>query len=143
MGELMTATGADLGQRAAAAAERYVGTPWRHQGRRPGAGLDCIGLVAAAYASAGLDVRDDRTYGHPCRPGILRRALVEHFGAPRADRRVGDVVLLWIREPRWEIHCGIVVSASTMVHALERQRASFASLDGHWGRAIAAVFGMR
>jgi cell wall-associated NlpC family hydrolase len=40
--------------RLVAAARGYVGAPWRHLGRSGRLGVDCIGLVLAAAADAGL-----------------------------------------------------------------------------------------
>ena len=40
-----------LGARAFAAARTMVGVPFRAQGRDPRCGLDCVGLVWAAYAA--------------------------------------------------------------------------------------------
>ena len=41
------------GEALAAAAERFVGVPFRLHGRCPERGLDCVGLVAAALAAIG------------------------------------------------------------------------------------------
>lgn len=35
------------------AARSYIGTPFVHQGRQPGLGLDCVGMVFCAFLAAG------------------------------------------------------------------------------------------
>ena len=37
------------GERAVAAARRWIGTPYRHQGSCRGAGCDCLGLVRGVW----------------------------------------------------------------------------------------------
>ena len=73
----------------------YQSTPYAHQGRLPGVGLDCIGpLICAAKAhglkDAGFDVRD-----YSRQPdGSLQPYLDAHLvRKPRADLIPGDVVL--------------------------------------------------
>jgi len=44
------------------AARACIGTPFRPQGRRPGEGLDCVGVVTAALAGAGIVVDPPRDY---------------------------------------------------------------------------------
>jgi len=53
------------GSNVVAAARRWLGTPWHHQGRLIGVGVDCGGLVVGVAQSLGLAVAD-----HP--PGYAR-----------------------------------------------------------------------
>jgi cell wall-associated NlpC family hydrolase len=69
--------------------------PFRHRGRSV-RGIDCIGLVAYAFAAAGREIRDRKDYGRdPVRDG-LRGELVAHLGdpIPKAEMRPGDVLLM-------------------------------------------------
>lgn len=63
-------------------ARTYRETPFRHQGRRPGVGLDCVGMLVCAFRAAGLRVPDRRGYGRQPDPammaGGLSEALVRH-----------------------------------------------------------------
>lgn len=73
----------------------YEGTPYAHQGRLPGVGLDCIGPVICAAREHGIvkpefDVSD---YG-PRPDGSLQPYLDTHLvRKPRAELGLGDVVL--------------------------------------------------
>lgn len=44
-------------------ARTWVGTPWHHDARVKGVGVDCIGLVAGVFAELGVPVNDVRGYG--------------------------------------------------------------------------------
>lgn len=117
---------ADLARRRriVAAARACLGTPWVHQGRRPGVGLDCVGLLVAIARALGVAHVDLRAY--PRDPtGVLvptlRRSLVE---LPLAMvPQLGDVVVFRIRrEPQ---HVAVIVDRAgcrhgsrNMVHAL-------------------------
>ena len=86
----------DWGARAFVRARRLVGARFRPQGYDPATGLDCVGLVWAAYAAAGR--RLVRPSGYPLRgwseeriAAGLRRA---GFAACDEDRRSGDVALV-------------------------------------------------
>ncbi|MEM7568153.1 MAG: NlpC/P60 family protein [Pseudomonadota bacterium] len=45
-----------------AAARSCLGTRFRHQGRTPGRGLDCLGLIVVAAQAAGITMADQRAY---------------------------------------------------------------------------------
>lgn len=106
-------TGADL----AAAAEALVGTPFRLHGRDPANGLDCVGVVAAAFAAGGHHPSLPRGYG-------LRNAAVSRWldlarvaGMVEADDegRPGDVVL--VRPGPGQHHLLVAIDRNRFVHA--------------------------
>lgn len=77
------------------AARRYMDTPFHHQGRVRGAGVDCIGLlVCAAKDAAGGEPPDAKAY--PRRPdGVLLKASLDAhlISVDKADVKPGDIVL--------------------------------------------------
>lgn len=93
-----------------------VGAPFRPQGCDPATGLDCVGLVWAAYAAAGR--RLARPVGYPLRGWARARieaALVEAGFCVGVDAaRVGDVAL--IVHPARQYHLGLLGS-ETLIHA--------------------------
>ena len=144
----------DVRREIVAAARRWVGTPFAHQARAPGVGLDCIGLVVCAARAAGLDVDDCRTYKRRPNP----RQLLGHLSAQavRSSRRddplavesdvdaascadVGDVLAFWFLRPSLPRHLGIVTERGLLHTSLELGRVVEHPLDREWrGRAHSA-----
>jgi cell wall-associated NlpC family hydrolase len=104
-----------LGVRAFAAARAMVGVRFRPQGCDPATGLDCVGLVWAAYAVAGRRLARPTIY--PMRGwdrGRIEAALRDAGFVPGDDARAGDVAL--IAYAAGQFHLG-VMGAGVMVHA--------------------------
>jgi len=59
-------------------ARSYCGTPFHHQGRLPGTGLDCAGVVVCALNECGYQVNDRANYGRIPAEGEFMRAIWEH-----------------------------------------------------------------
>ncbi len=98
------------------AARSYVGTPWRHQARCPGRGLDCAGFVVCAYRAAGYEIRSDITdYSRQPNPTMMGAAIshVARF-VPFAERLPADVLWLRYEEPQ---HLAIVTGDDTIIHS--------------------------
>jgi cell wall-associated NlpC family hydrolase len=83
---------------ALALARQFVGVPFKHQGRNPAVGVDCVGLGVLYLRALGLDVHDRTDYGRDP-DGTLRRELTRVLGAPVAEgpgcwrqARPGDVL---------------------------------------------------
>ena len=113
-----------------AEARRWVGTPYRHQGRLQGQALDCAGLILEV--GLGLELFDFprsefaarfrawQGYGRLPNPGRMREAL-QTLLAPvaKGERRGGDIAWLrWERGPA--MHLAILTDdgdAETMIHA--------------------------
>lgn len=106
----------ELGARAFAQARALVGVPFRPQGRDPATGLDCAGLVWAAYAAAGRRLVGPADY--PLRGWA--RLRIEHglvaAGFRPVDRngRPGDVALIAL--DAGQFHLGLI-GTETLVHA--------------------------
>ena len=99
-----------------AAAREAIGTPFRHQGRTVGKGIDCAGLMVYAMSSAGLDVMDTPTYSRRAGGSMLEAALdsqpalIRVHGIPQA----GDILLM--RFDGDPCHLAIC-TGPTMIHA--------------------------
>ena len=101
----------------AEAAAACLGTRFHWQGRQPGTGLDCGGLILAAAEGAGIAVDAPADYGRREGSRALLRIVREHMDrvAP-SELDEGDVVLF---EGRKRIHAGVCVSRERFVHAWE------------------------
>lgn len=75
-------------------ARQFIGVKFRHRGRSR-TGLDCVGLVVAAYNALGVALPDFRLYGRePFRDGLLRHTEAA-LGPPVSEAPMdGDVVVI-------------------------------------------------
>lgn len=92
-----------------------VGVRFRPQGGDPATGLDCVGLVWAAYAAA--DKRLVRPVGYPLRGWSLERieaALVAAGFMCVENMRAGDVAL--IAHPARQYHLALL-GPESLIHA--------------------------
>lgn len=123
-----------MSARVVAAARRHLGTPFHHQGRLPGVGLDCIGLLVAVARELGVPIEDDATYGRRPRPAQLLagmgRNLVRRLGC---DLTPGSIVVMGARRADLPQHVGILTPYAAgslgLVHT-----------DAHVGRVTEHAF---
>lgn len=141
-----TLTPSAQGERAAAIARGWIGTPYRHQASVRGAGCDCLGLVRAvwreicaapepampAYTPAWAEVSGRETL-----LDAARRHLVEVPGAAVA---AGDVLVFRMRAGAVAKHCGVALGPDRFVHAYEGVGVVASALSEPWRRRVAGVF---
>ena len=94
-------------------AREYVGTPFHHQGRQKGVGIDCIGLIVCVAKELGIKSRTDPNaqdvvdYGRVPDGKLLFWHLNEHLlPVEQAAMQPGDIVCVaFDKHPQ---HVGIV-----------------------------------
>ncbi|HVT35708.1 MAG TPA: NlpC/P60 family protein [Nevskiaceae bacterium] len=98
-----------------AAARGWLGTPFRHQGRVRGVGVDCLGLVIGVARELALVAPDFDVppYGREPLNGLLLNGLRGQL-VPCAEQPGAVALVRWYREPQ---HVGILTADGTMVHA--------------------------
>lgn len=99
-----------------AAAEALVGARFRLQGREPATGLDCVGVIVAAYAAAGvrLTALDDyalRGFGWQRAEAALQAA---GFRRARGAVQLGEVGLFLL--PARQLHFALL-APGRLIHA--------------------------
>lgn len=122
-----------------AAARECLGTPFRHQGRVPGVGLDCAGVICHVAHRLGLPYDAPTNYPRDPYQGLLEAALDAQACLQRVDALEPGAVLLMRtrREPR---HVGIWTGA-TLIHADETVgRVCEHGLDAGWLRRVVRVY---
>jgi len=121
-----------------AAARSMIDTPFHHQGRQPGVGLDCAGLIVCAFAAVGIEVRDRAGYSRQPFPGNMSAALSENAELVRGELQPADVLWLRFDEPQ---HLAFLTDRGTIIHALYTRGAvcehRFAAAWRH-GRLVSA-----
>lgn len=122
-----------------------IGTPYHHQGRLPGVGLDCVGLVMAVARRVGKPLTDD-VYGHWPQPGRVLRWLAEENAATLAPvdaPEPGDIRTFWWtkRDTLW--HVG-VVTENGLIHVHRSAGVVLEmALDRRWLKRSGPVFRFR
>ena len=107
------------------AARALIGTPFHHQGRVPGVGVDCAGVPILVARALGLTAPDFDVNGYSAAPdGSTLQAYCDAHLDPAADPQLGGVVLVaWKDGPPQ--HLGVVVpylhGGLAMVHAESRR----------------------
>ena len=124
-----------------AAARAAIGTPFRHQGRTAGSGLDCVGLGAHVLTTLGIPYVDQEGYGRRPSEGRLEAALAGQprlVKVPRSDLRAGDFLLMrFFKAPQ---HLAIF-TGDTVIHAWETAgKVCEHRLDDAWKKRIVAVY---
>ena len=127
------------------AARQCLGTPFRHQGRIAGVGLDCAGVAIHVARQCGLGVIDVEGYSRTPSGGQLEAALDAQPGLQRvaalADRQPGDLLLMrFDSDPQ---HLAIDAGA-TIIHAYEHVgQCCEHRLSSLWAARIVRVYRFR
>ena len=101
-------------------ARNYLGTPFHHQGRVPGVGLDCAGVVVCAFAESGFPVQDIAGYGRIPAGGVFIRAVMEHCDTINlADVQQGDLMMFAFRDEPQHIAIVSSVAPIMLIHAYQ------------------------
>lgn len=138
-----------IGHRAAEEARRWIGTPYRHQGSRCGAGADCLGLLRGVWrALYGREPENVPPYtpdwSEPQREETLWRAARRHLiEKPVPEVAEGDVILFRMREGSVAKHLGLqgdVGAEASFIHAYSGHGVVESPLSAPWARRIVARF---
>lgn len=122
-------------------AESCVGTRYKHQGRLPGVGIDCVGVVVCAARAVGLPVRDIRGYERTPSALQLIAALREHCDEVTVAEPGDILVFAWDTEPQ---HVAVLVEPGYIVHAYAGARRCVKhGLDATWSARVTNVFRLR
>lgn len=121
------------------AAMAMVGTPFHAQGRAPGVGLDCIGLVICAARQCGYMPVDRAAY--PMRPdGTLQPAIERQLDRVSGGPQPGDVLLMAFdgAEPH---HVAMYVGEGQIVHAyVQARKVTLQQYTEFWKSKVVAVY---
>lgn len=141
--EAAAKTEADLRRAVVEAARACVGTPFLHQGRTPGVGLDCVGLVRWPQVALGVSDEDFRQYGPMPNPQRMEMLLKEHFVPISVqDLTPGDI--LWFKITSIPQHLAIYTGIS-IIHAVSSGPKCVVE-HGYrfpWPKRVAGVFRYR
>lgn len=114
----------------ACAATRLIGTPFRHQGRRPGLGVDCLGVWVCSLRDAQVPVTDYTRYPRFPSAEEFRSRLSAQFEEV-AVPGVGDLIVMTVGKHGRARHCGVVVSSDEMIDVEHRGRVKRSRIPWH------------
>jgi NlpC/P60 family putative phage cell wall peptidase len=127
------------------AARDWIGTPWHHDARMKGAGVDCVGLPICVFQGLGVPVEDVRGYSLDRDGYALMRDVAARYGEEvTGDIAAGDLLLF--RSRMIVNHMGIATGPGGMVHAWNSPTVMAVAehpLDRAWLSRIAAVYRYR
>lgn len=111
-------------------ARTWLATPFHHQGRVKGAGVDCVGLVIGVARALELaDYNYSEPYGRIPNPNIMGRELRQNM-TPTVEIVPGCV--LWFAFAAAPMHLGIVTDTG-LIHAYSLAgRVVETGLDPQW-----------
>lgn len=94
-----------------------IGTPWHHQARCPGVGIDCIGLLVCVARALSVPHQDCVTYTRDPNPEQFLRELSRSLVRLPIDSAVaqGLVGVFWIRHANEPKHAAIFTDRG-MIH---------------------------
>ena len=119
------------------AALEYLDTPFIHQGRVKGAGIDCAGLIVCVLRDVGINVPDVPAYSRMPH-GVLQPILEQHC-RKTSTPKPGDIYLFKVlHEPQ---HLAFATTYG-MIHAWQpAKKVVHHRFDKHWNtpkRLVAA-----
>lgn len=129
-----------------AAASECLETPFVHQGRVIGLGLDCAGVLAHCFESMGLPYVDQNGYGRSPFDGQLEKSLDLQPSLRRisnAEASAGDVLLMRIKTSPQHIaiHAGQVRGHDYIIHgSSEHGKVCMHRLCDVWGSRVMRVY---
>lgn len=151
----------ELGQKVVESARSWKFTPWVHQGRLKGQGVDCAGLIVgvAHEVRMGLDEQEASELGQELAiPNNYKRRengedlirLLEQFTEPvdRSNAQPGDVIALIepaLREPNVPRHLGFLTQVEPnwyIIHASARGVVEH-RMDMAWKKRVHSVWRLR
>lgn len=121
-------------------ARTWLHTPYHHQGRLKGVGVDCAGLIIGVAHELGLSSFDIE--GYTARPNgdSLHQACQAQMQALTIEQLCpGDVLLF--RFDAHPGHLGFLSGTDTLLHAyLPRRKVVEHSLDAAWWRQVVGCY---
>lgn len=123
------------------AARQCLGTPFRHQGRLIGFGIDCAGVAVHVARQIGVGHIDVSGYGRTPSNGQLELSLDSQPCLERValgDRQAGDLLLMrFASDPQHLAIC----AGDTIIHAYESVgRCCEHRLSSLWAARIVRVY---
>ena len=125
-------------------AREYLKTPFVHQGRRKGVGIDCIGLLVGVAQELGLPIEDCTNYGEQHDGKTLLLELAAQLEPLEIEsRKEGNIVCFWIKRPDKPTHVGLLTSYGLIHTYRTKGEVVETTFDAFWKTRVHSVFQYR
>lgn len=123
----------------------HLDTPYHHQGRLKGVGVDCIGLFVSAAQRCGYNMDAPSDYGRVPEQDKLLRHLTEYaYAVPYAEAIPGDLLIFrMFHQPQ---HVGVIVNClpMEMVHTyMSVNKVVRVPMDQTWEARIVSAYRLK
>lgn len=122
----------------------YLDTPFHHQGRKKGVGLDCAGFIVELAKECKLykgNVVDMKNYSAKPDGVSLRKTLLQGTAKEKTftDIKIGDIILFrFLQNPQ---HLALYMPNNKIIHAYSTaEKVIMHDLDEKWKNKIVSVF---
>lgn len=123
-------------------ARTWLHTPWQHQCRLKGVGVDCVGLIIGVAREVGalpIDY-DVRNYArNPLRDSLRAECATRMVTLRPAEAREGDVLLLSFTN--WPGHLALLTDPNHIIHAhMPNGRVVEHIMNNWWRRHVVGAY---
>lgn len=128
------------------AARSWCGTPFRHQGRKKGVGVDCIGVVWGVARELGIEADIPANYSTSPSGDLVLRGCAQHLVKPADQTRPlpGQIMVLWGFDRETPQHFAILGGDPwkiTMIHAFSRRQQVIEDVYmAFWAKRFVALY---
>ena len=128
-------------------ARSYIGTPFHHQGRKKGVGVDCAGLLVLTAEELGVSTGEASPRNYSRFPLVGRKFYEEvclrMLEIPVSEIVPGSAVMFWIRRPDKPQHIGLWTGAGLLHAWFEAGKVLECSYGPYWKEREYAAFNFR
>ena len=121
------------------AARACLGTPFHHQARVVGVGMDCIGLLVYAASRVGIRLQDCTQYKRKPDGKDLIDRLTKQLD-PVNDAENGDILVFWIKRPHLPQHVAIKTDKGIIHTDASIGRVVEVPLESRWEKRLHSTF---
>ena len=122
-------------------ARTWLGTPFHHQGRLKGVGVDCVGLLVGVAHHFGIDLQDHQNYQRFSGGDQMVKELDKRLiRLEPGQEEPGDYLVFWLYSPDFPMH-GAFKTEHGMLHASDHvNRIVENVIDGRWASRISRYY---
>lgn len=120
----------------------YIDTPFKHQGRLPGVGIDCAGVVICASKKLGQEFEDLTNYKlRPSQDDILKKIIKSGFYDVELENiKIGDLLLMSYENNIQHIAVVSNLNPTYIIHAVTNKKVIEHRLTDGWKDKIRRCF---